>query len=123
MKNIFSCPYVRPDGTRNIASNSASVSDNDTFSSTYTWVRFSGAARTQLVISTVSTYLCGTHATGYYTGSIPLLIGNTIVGSACYNWTLSVCYWNNLVPVTNCSGFYVYALIAPPICLLRYCTN
>jgi hypothetical protein len=74
------------DGTRNIASTAATyVCDDNTFNTTATWVRFSGDAGTQLATSAVLTYLCGTNATGYYTGLMPSSSGNTTTGSVCHN--------------------------------------
>jgi hypothetical protein len=97
------------------------VCDNIYFNSTVTWVRFSGAAGTQISTSVVAKSHCSTHATGYYTGVMPS-VGVTITGTVCYNWEENICNWNNSISVTNCNGYYVYALIAPPTCHLRYCT-
>jgi hypothetical protein len=74
------------DGFRNFASTSTSyVCDNVTFITTSIWMRFSGDAGTQLATSAVLTYLCGTHATGYYTGLMSSSLGNTTTGSVCHN--------------------------------------
>ena len=111
------------DGTRR-ASNTvlASLCDNTIFTASPTWVRFSGAAGTQLSTTVVVINRCGTQATGAYTGTMPVSVGATTTGSVCYNWSSNSCNWSNSISVTNCNSFYVYALIAPPGCSFRYCT-
>jgi hypothetical protein len=110
------------DGTRNAAYISGSyVCDNTVFTSTPQWVRFSCAAGTQISTSVVPIYQCGTQATGHYTGVMPA-VGATTTGTVCYYWSSNTCNWSNSISVTNCNGYYVYALIAPPVCNLRYCT-
>ncbi len=74
-----------------------------------------------LVNSSPTTYRCNTHAPGWYGGSYPG-IGLTVSGTVCYNWNSNTCNWSNLIQVTNCNGYYVYGLISPPVCSLRYCT-
>ncbi len=109
------------DGTRNAAYTSASLCDTSVFTSTPQWVRFSGAAGTQISTSVVAINMCGTQATGHYTGVMPA-VGATTTGTVCYYWSSNTCNWSNSISVTNCNGYYVYALIAPPVCNLRYCT-
>ncbi|CAF3969721.1 unnamed protein product, partial [Adineta steineri] len=100
---------------------SGSVCDQSTFSTTPVWVRFSGAGGTMLVNYYPSIYRCHTDAPGWYTGSLPA-VGSTVSGTVCYYWSGYTCNWSNSVSVTNCNGYYVYALIRPPVCNLRYCT-
>ena len=69
-----------------------------------------------------SIYRCSTHATGYYTETYPA-VGSTVNGTVCYHWSSNMCNWSNLISVTNCNGYYVYLLTAPPVCQLRYCTK
>jgi len=86
------------------------------------WYRIQGAAGTMLADSVVPIYQCSTHATGYYTGTYPA-IGSTVSGTVCYYWSSNTCNWSNSISVTNCNGYFVYYLIAPPVCNLRYCTQ
>jgi len=110
------------DGTRNVAYPvGTGLCDTSFFTSTPQWVRFSGAAGTEIPTCVVPVNQCGTCATGYYTGVMPA-VGVTETGTVCYNWSSNTCYLNNSISVTNCNGYYVYALIAPLHCYLRYCT-
>ena len=111
---------VIADATRSVNYSAASTCDTATFNSTPQWVRFSGSG-TQIPTSVVNIYLCGTDAPGYYTGTMPA-VGATANGTVCYNWSGYACNWYNSILVTNCNGFYVYSLIVPPVCNLRYCT-
>ncbi|CAF1409770.1 unnamed protein product [Adineta ricciae] len=110
------------DSTRLATSGSPSiVCDSTVFTSTPVWIRFVGAGGTMIVNSAPSTYRCNTHAPGWYTGSLPGA-GGTVSGTVCYNWSGNTCNWSNSIMVTNCISFYVYRLITPPVCNLRYCT-
>ncbi|CAF1298784.1 unnamed protein product, partial [Adineta steineri] len=91
------------------------------FLSTPVWVRFSGAGGTMLANYYTSIYRCNTDAPGWYTGSLPA-VGSTVTGTVCYYWASNSCNWSNSVSVTNCNGYYVYDLIRPTVCNLRYCT-
>ncbi|CAF1285697.1 unnamed protein product [Adineta ricciae] len=108
------------DSTRLATSGSPSiVCDSTVFTSTPVWIRFVGAGGTMIVNSAPSTYRCNTHAPGWYTGSLPGA-GGTVSGTVCYNWSGNTCNWSNSIMVTNCISFYVYRLITPPVCNLRY---
>lgn len=108
------------DSTRLASSSSVALCDQSLFTSNITWVRFFSPGGTQLATTAPSTYQCGTHATGWYNGTMPSA-GLTVNGTVCYNWG-SNCFWSNSILVTNCGGFFVFGLVAPPGCNLRYCT-
>ncbi len=74
-----------------------------------------------LPTSAVPILMCGTSATGWYTGSYPSA-GSTTSGTVCYYWGGNTCYWSNSIQVTNCNGYYVFYLTSTPTCSLRYCT-
>lgn len=111
---------LNTDVTRNVVYNATISCDSSIFGSGQ-WVRFSGAAGTQISTSVVPSYSCGTHATGYYSGVMPAA-GATATGTVCYNWSGVNCNWSNSISVTNCNGYYVYYLINTFSCSLRYCT-
>ncbi len=97
--------------------------DNAIFKKTTpTWVRFSGGAGTRLVPGPAEPHRCGTQGAGWYSGSYPSKAGATTAGTVCYSWPAKTCQWNNTIAITNCNGYYVFALRAPPACYLRYCT-
>jgi hypothetical protein len=65
---------------------------------------------------------CGADAPGWYSGVYPSLAGGVIGGFVCFNAYDDLCFYLVLTLVTNCNGFYIYYLSAPPSCDLRYCT-
>ena len=110
------------DVTRLTTAAGSNVCDTSTFTPNITWVRFSGAGGTLLATSPPPQPQCGTQATGWYSSSLPSE-GMTINGTVCYVYNSNNCNWSNQINVTNCGGFYVFGLIAPPQCSLRYCTT
>jgi hypothetical protein len=90
--------------------------------STSIWVRFNGSA-TRMASSPPAFYRCSTSATGWFTGTLPSTAGTTVTGVACFTWTSSICDFHSTISVTNCNGFYIYLMVAPSQCSLRYCTE
>lgn len=109
------------DSTRSITYSGSSGCDQSTFSSSGTWVRFTGSGGTQIPTSAPAYYRCGTSAPGWYNGAMPSA-GNTVTGTVCYYWSGNTCNWSNSVQVANCNSYYVYYVVRPPVCSLRYCT-
>ncbi|CAM2696656.1 unnamed protein product [Rotaria socialis] len=109
------------DVTRLTTAGSGSGCDTAVFNSTTACVRFSGAGGTQLATSAPASNQCTTQAPGWYSGSLP---GSGVSNNetVCYAWSLNNCKWSNTIQVTNCGSFYVWGLISPPVCNLRYCT-
>jgi hypothetical protein len=89
---------------------------------TVIWVRYGGTA-SGLATSPPQIYRCSTSATGWYTGSLPSTAGTTVTGVVCFTWTSTICDFHSTISVTNCNGFYVYLVVAPSNCPLRYCTQ
>ena len=86
------------------------------------WYRFTGDAGTQMLDYAPGDFNCGTHAPGWIDGH-PAFVGDTTRQTVCYDWSGDGddCTWSNEVDVTNCGDFYVYNLVAPPVCSLAYC--
>ena len=111
------------DATRLQTAAGANTCDQSIFSpSTGTWVRFSGAGGTQLATSAPGINLCDTQSTGWLSTALPAS-GATANGTVCFAWSSSTCNWDVAVLTTNCGSFYVYYLLAPPVCNARYCTQ
>ncbi|CAM4831415.1 unnamed protein product [Rotaria magnacalcarata] len=110
------------DKTRHVSHPDYITCDNAVFKTKPIWVRFSGAAGTRLAPGPVEPFHCGTQGTGWYKGTYPTSIGGTASGTVCYSWPRNSCQWSNQISVTNCGGYYVFHLRAPPACFLRYCT-
>jgi hypothetical protein len=97
--------------------------DNAIFKKLPIWVRFSGGAGTRLVRGPAEPFRCGTQGAGWYSGSYPSTAGANISGTVCYSWPGNSCQWSNVISITNCNSYFVFALRAPPACFLRYCTS
>lgn len=69
----------------------------------------------------VNPYSCGTHAPGWFEGSLPSVPGEISSGKACFNWIGNCCYRSTSVRVKNCDGFFIYELPPAPLCDLQYC--
>jgi hypothetical protein len=86
------------------------------------WVRYGGTA-TRLATSAPAIDRCATSATGWYTGTLPSTVGSVVTGVVCYSWTSTTCDFHSTISVTNCNGFYIYLVVSPSQCALRYCTE
>lgn len=114
---------VNNDASRNIAASSGTICDATFFpAQSSTWIRFEGAAGTMIPTSPPSANHCSTQATGWMSTPYPTVAGQTIPAVVCYNSGSNNCAYSNPISVTNCNGFYVFALTAPVKCNLRYCT-
>jgi len=88
------------------------------------WYRFSEDAGVKMADSCVQKSHCGTHAPGWFNGSLPSNVGETVVGTVCFHWSSSCCKWSVKIRVKKCNGsYYVYELERTPVCHLRYCGN
>ena len=85
------------------------------------WYRFTGAAGSEMPQSCVPTYHCGTHAPGWLNGEHPKVADGIVTREVCYHWSNNCCRWKNNIRIRNCGKFYVYELVKPPACSLRYC--
>ena len=112
------------DGTRHASQTGLGACDQSLFSSIPTWVRFDVAAGTMLATCQLDAGGCNANAPGWYSGIYPSQAGQTTNGTVCYTWYLPThpCFWSNSISITNCNGYYVFALVSPPACNLRYCT-
>ncbi|CAF1159865.1 unnamed protein product [Rotaria sordida] len=110
------------DDTRSPDNLVLSTCDDTILSTTPIWVRFTGSGGTLLASCPIDEGRCGADAPGWYSGIYPSLAGAVTSGYVCFNYNSDLCYWTISTLVTNCNGFYVYYLYAPPACTLRYCT-
>ena len=85
------------------------------------WYRFKGAAGIRMPTFCVPTRRCGTHAPGWLNGSHPSVREGVVTRRVCYHWGSNCCNWENDIQIQNCGAFYVYRLVKPPQCYLRYC--
>ena len=109
------------DATRDIAYSSSSACDSGVFGTTGIWVRFQSPGGTTIATSDPGPSYCGADAPGWYNGSYSSSVASTTVGTVCYSWG-NTCNWSNQISVTNCGAYFVFLLVNPPACSLRYCT-
>jgi hypothetical protein len=64
---------------------------------------------------------CGTSSTGWMNGTQPKVADGKVTTKVCYGTATNCCYYANNIEVVNCGQYYVYKLIPPRTCLLRYC--
>ncbi|CAF0817507.1 unnamed protein product [Didymodactylos carnosus] len=112
------------DSTRLISSRGGTVCDRLFFNTTIvTYVRFTPSGGKQIATSVPNMDRCNTHAPGWTNATYPALAGQTVNAVVCYRYKNNTCNWFNMITITNCNSFYVFGLIAPPNCSLRYCTE
>ena len=87
------------------------------------WYRFTGAAGNEMPTSCVPENRCGTQAPGWFEGSHPTMVGQVGSGKVCFHWAGNCCRWRAKIKVKRCADFFVYELVRPPACALRYCGN
>ena len=87
------------------------------------WYRFTGSAGSKMPTSCVAMQRCNTHAPGWLDGAHPNEAEGIVSRKVCYNWNNNCCIWSNMINVTNCGQYYIYELVKPPACQLRYCAE
>lgn len=110
------------DATRHASNRAYGSTCDDVLFPSATWVRFQGASGNVLANCPLSLNRCAATTPGWYSGVYPSSVGATTTGDVCFTWSTSTCAWNVSIAITNCNGYYVFQLSAPPICDARYCT-
>ena len=87
------------------------------------WYRFNGTAGSKMPSYCVATYRCNTHATGWLNGTHPTLQEGMVSRNVCFHWDNNCCRWTVSIQVRNCGLFFVYKLVNPVNCKLRYCVT
>ena len=87
------------------------------------WYRIMPPAGTQIADSIVHEDYCGTHAPGYIKSAAhPKTIDEMVRAKVCFNWDSNTCKWSTTIKIRNCENFFIYYLVEPYVCRLRYCT-
>ncbi|CAF1329715.1 unnamed protein product [Rotaria sordida] len=114
------------DSTRVVSNNirdNSQACDRELFYGEPTPIRFVSPGGTQMPTISPGGNNCGTWGTGWLTTSHPSEIGQSVDGTVCYDYgSGNVCVNSNSIQITNCGGYYVYQVYAPPECNSRYCT-
>ena len=87
------------------------------------WYKMDETIGTQIPEEVVDHHSCGTWAPGYLNGTHPSTVGELKDVNVCFFSYNSSCFYNNMIQVTNCGSFFLYNLVTPPACELRYCSK
>lgn len=87
------------------------------------WYRFNGTAGSKMPTYCVPKRMCNTDATGWLSGGHPTLQEGAVSRSVCFHWGGNCCNWAVTIQVRNCGLFFVYQLVNPGNCQLRYCVT
>ena len=87
------------------------------------WYRMTGDSGNQIPDNCVPVKRCGTSAPGWLNGAHPTVEEGVLNQTICYHWSGNCCNWKNNINIRNCGDYYVYQLVPPPACPLRYCGN
>lgn len=87
------------------------------------WYRMTGDSGDQIPESCVPERRCGTSSPGWLNGTHPAVEEGVVIQRVCYHWSGRCCNWENTIKIRNCGDYFVYHLINPPDCSLRYCGN
>ena len=87
------------------------------------WYRFEGSAGDRLPEVAPEQQYCGTHAPGWLNGKHPTPPEGRVQRQVCFHWSNKKCLWNVNIEVRNCGGYFVYNLVKPPGCSMRFCVT
>ncbi|XP_068671272.1 uncharacterized protein [Montipora foliosa] len=87
------------------------------------WYRMTGASGDQIPEGCVPINRCGTRAPGWLNDTHPTVKDGLQRAQVCYHWNNDCCQWKNNITIRNCGSYFVYQLVKPPDCRLRYCGN
>lgn len=87
------------------------------------WYRFNSTAGSKMPTSCVPKSMCNTDAPGWLSGNHPTLQEGIVTRTACFHWSTNCCNWKVIINVRNCGEFFVYKLVKPNVCTLRYCVT
>ncbi|XP_068671273.1 uncharacterized protein [Montipora foliosa] len=87
------------------------------------WYRMTGNSGDQIPERCVPMNRCGTHAPGWLNDTHPTVKDGLQRAQVCYHWNNDCCKWKNNITIRNCGSYFVYQLVKPPVCHLRYCGN
>lgn len=87
------------------------------------WYRFMGDAGNKMADKCVPKQQCGTTAPGWLSGGHPTVAQGIVNRKVCFHGSSGCCQWSSNIRVRNCGAFFVYELMPPPACSLRYCVE
>ena len=87
------------------------------------WYRMTGNSGDKIPQRCVQLGRCGTGSPGWLNGTHPTVRQGVVIRRVCYHGPGNCCQWHNYIRIRNCRRYYVYQLLKPPKCPLRYCGN
>ena len=85
------------------------------------WRRFAGAAGTKMPTTRVPAFKCGTDWSGWLMSAHPYVEDGEVPGKVCFSDRSTGCKGERGIFVKNCGSYYIYKLIPPQDCAMRYC--
>ena len=87
------------------------------------WYRFVGAAGTKMPTTHVPPFRCGTYWSGWLLGAHPTVEDGKVIRKVCFSDRSFGCKHEIHIYVKNCSSYYIYELVPPSRCSLRFCST
>ena len=85
------------------------------------WYRFVGAAGTKMPTTRVPANRCGTDWPGWLTTAHPSVEDGEVQREVCFSDRSTGCVTFRAISVKNCRSYFIYKLLQPSKCNLRYC--
>ena len=85
------------------------------------WHRFVGDAGTKMPTTRVPAYRCGTDWSGWLDGAHPTVEDGEVLRDVCGSDRSTGCQLTLKISVKNCGSYFIYKLLGPKICPMRYC--
>ena len=87
------------------------------------WYRFVGAAGAKMPTTRVPAFRCGTDWSGWLMTAHPSVEDGKVHGEVCFSARSadSNCVKKRSIFVKNCGLYYIYELLAPNACPMRFC--
>ena len=86
------------------------------------WYRFVGAAGTKMPTTRVPAYRCSIDWPGWLDGAHPTVEDGEVFRKVCFSDRSTGCRYTKDIFVKNCGSYFIYKLIKPHSCPLRYCS-
>ena len=87
------------------------------------WYRFVGAAGTKMPTTRVPAYRCGANWSGWLDSAHPTVEDGEVLRKVCFSDRAIGCKGSMAIYVKNCSSYYIYELVQPPFCSVRFCST
>ena len=80
-----------------------------------------GDAGTKMPTHCVPDFRCGADFSGWLKGGHPTLANVEVTSEVCFGRGGDCCKKSKEIKVKDCGSYFIYELLKPPTCPLRYC--